>query len=248
MSITFIVITRNRLEKLTRCLNSITKHVPEAQIIVVDNGSKDGTEKIPDSHNICFIHLKNNLGFAGSRNAAIEYARKNYNSEYLFLLDDDALIDLLSLEEIRKTFSEKQGCGIIAPLVLYPDGRTQESIRSFPTITAILWRGLCLYKIAQPNFYKKYIDPIREPYKPVDWALGAALIIKRNVFEKIGLFNTNLFYHEDSEFCRRALRNHFVTIYNPNIKIRHDYMRTSAKLFHISTWRHVRSLVRFFLT
>ncbi len=245
-NLSVVVITRNRLDKLMRCLDSVKKTLNGCQIIVVDNGSNDGTgDYLKARRNIESVILPTNLGVAGARNIGIKKASK----DYLMFLDDDAWIDRLDLVAIESYFQNNPNVCIIAPRILNPNGTIQESMRSFPTFAALFWRGTKLYKLF-PNvsWYRKYIVQDLSTIKEVDWAIGACQIIRRRLFDKLGPLDEKYFFgYEDTDFCYRAKQVGYSTVFWPDSIVYHDYARISSKGLNKQLFRHCISIGRFFL-
>ncbi len=240
-----VVITRNRLEKLKRCILSIKSSLPEAQIFVVDNGSTDGSVGyLKDERIVETVFSKTNMGVAAARNVGISKA----SNRFVMLIDDDAWIGEIDIAGIQRYFDSDDSVGIIAPRVLYPDGSIQESIRKFPTLLSVLWRGTFLHKIfPTAPWYQGYISHETEKVHKTDWAIGACQIVRREVFELIGSYNEKYFFgYEDADFCRRTSRNGYSTVYWPHTRIYHEYARSSAKGLNRHLFSHIASIIRFF--
>ena len=259
-TVSVVVITRNRLEKLKRCLASIAETLPDAGVIIVDNYSTDGTrlflEQIksaslsyPLSHQIEMVLLDRNHGPARAKNIGIQRALQDSSqSQLIILLDDDAWLEQLDISKIQSYFAAHPNIGIIAPHIFYPNGRDQESVRSYPTLLSVFWRGTRLYQVF-PNvpWYKKYIGNDFEHDHVVDWAIGACQIIRADAFRKIGLLDVHYsFWYEDLDFCLRAWKAGYSTLYWHDAHIMHDYARTSAKGLNKELLRHCGSICRFF--
>jgi GT2 family glycosyltransferase len=164
-------------------------------------------------------------------------------------LDDDAWVENLDFEMIQKYFEANPKIGLIAPKMLYPNGKLQESIRKFPNITALIWRGTGFYKLF-PNvcWYKSYVEHDEKRIHEIDWSIGACQIIKYSIFDRIGFLDEKYFFgYEDADFCLRLKRSNLSSIYWPEAIIYHEYTRTSAKGINISLFRHIYSIIRFFL-
>ena len=100
-NLSVIIITRNRLEKLKRCLDSLKSKLSEAEMIVVDNGSDDGTvEYLNSRQDIKLIALDSNEGVAGGRNAGLEQC----SSHFIMFIDDDAWVRDMNFIKIRRYF------------------------------------------------------------------------------------------------------------------------------------------------
>ena len=243
-NLSVVVITRNRIEKLRHCLDSIIKILPEAEIIVIDNNSNDGTKEYIEGLAYVKHHFaEKNFGWSIARNIGISMCTR----DYIMFLDDDAWIQELNILCIENYFISHKEVGVIAPRIFYPSGLIQESIRSFPTIKALLWRGIGLYRIF-PNvsWYRKYAKLNHLTIHEVDWAIGACQIIRKDVFDNVGLLDEKLFYYEDADFCRRAKRAGYTTVYWPDATIYHEYARTSSRVFSVAFIRHLKSIIRFY--
>ncbi len=246
-NLSVLIITRNRLEKLKRCIDSVLKNLTNTEIIVVDNDSNDGTKNyLKNNRNaIKAIFLKENVGVASARNIGI----KNCTTDFIMFLDDDAWVENLDFEMIQKYFEINPKIGLIAPKILYPNGKTQESIRKFPNITALIWRGTGFYKLS-PNvyWYKSYVEHDEKNIHEIDWSIGACQIIRRSIFNHVGLLDEKYFFgYEDADFCLRLKQLNSFSVYWPEAIIYHEYARTSAKGINISLFRHIYSIMRFFL-
>jgi len=245
-SLSVVIVTRNRLDKLKRCLDSVRQKMPFAQVIVVDNGSNDGTvEYLKKRSDITSLFLPKNIGVAAGRNAGIERT----TGDFVMFLDDDAWIGELNMTHIVDYFSLKPKVALVAPRILYPDGRLQESIRRFPTLSFILRRGLVSFHLLRSTKgYEKHLEHDTTRMHLIDWAIGACLIIRRDVFQRIGLFDGKFFsVYDDVDFCLRLRKKDLTAIYWPDATVYHEYSRTSTKGFNISLLRHIRSVFRYFI-
>lgn len=250
IKVSFIIITRNRKEKLKKCIDSILKAVPrEKEIIIIDNNSNDGTlEMLQKYNNIKVFRNDKNIGPVASRNIAM----KNTQSDYLFFLDDDIEIKKINLDKIIKYMQQDKRIGIVGPKLFYKDNHLQESARSFPSILTIIWRGTFLHKIfPNVNFYARNILNTKSINKPqeVDWVLGASQVIKKQVFNNIGYFDEDyyMYYGEDIDFCYRAKKAKWKILYWPDALIYHYYNRSSYKgIFNRYKWEHIKSILYYF--
>ncbi|MES2470893.1 MAG: glycosyltransferase family 2 protein [Patescibacteria group bacterium] len=226
--ISIIIVTHNRPQKLQRCLDSIAKNMHYPHEISVINNSI------------------NNIGPTAARNKG---ARETAG-EWLLFLDDDAWIDRLPAEEIIRYTKEHPEVGLISPRLLNPDGTLQPSIRSFPTSSALAWRGTFLHKLF-PNapWYKKYMATDKRTDKTVttkiDWAISACILVSRKAWNDVGGFDEKYFFmHEDTDFCFRLKQKGYERIYWHDATVYHDYARTSSKLFNRNFIHHIRGALR----
>ncbi len=244
-NLSVVVITRNRLNKLRRCLDSIKGSLPGAEIVAVDNGSSDGTvEYLKNCQGIKIRLLNENRGVAGARNLGVSMTTK----DFVMWLDDDAWIQVLDFSLVEKHFANNSSVGIIAPRLLYPDGRIQESVRSFPTLLALFWRGSNLFRLfPKVYWYTDYILDGIVDFQKIDWSIGACQIIRKSVFDKVGKLDESYFFgYEDADFCLRAEKKDYLTFFWPDAIIYHEYARESSRGISIAFFRHIYSILRFF--
>lgn len=248
-SISIVILTRNRKLLLKNCLDSLIFNKKlNYKILVVDNNSSDGTQVLLKQYkSVSIINNKQNLGVARARNIGI----KRLKSDYIVFMDDDAFIEKDSFSKIIHFLQKNKKVGIIGPKILYPSGKIQESARTFPSFSSIIWRGTFLHRIfPKISFYKNYVlsDFDHLSIKEVDWVMGACQIIRKEVFKSIGLFDEKYFVvYDDIDFCYRAKKAGWKIIYYPNLRVYHRYARESAKgIITKAKFEHIKSIFRYF--
>lgn len=228
--LSIVIVSYNSKDLLRNCLFSIFKNIQniELEVIVVDNNSSDGTKEmlVKEFPHVHLILNEKNLGFAEANNLGIKAA----TGKYVFLLNPDTLVlegDFRKLIDFLKEHSE---IGIIGPKVLNSDFSLQRQCkRGWPTF----WNSVCyvsgLWKIFNKTQWQKKVfggyfllEKDDNEMSEVDQISGAAMIIRREVFEKIGFLDSSYFlYWEDSDFCYRTQKGGFKVFYYPYIKILH---------------------------
>ncbi|MBL7141705.1 glycosyltransferase family 2 protein [Patescibacteria group bacterium] len=221
LKIAIIIVCYNGREYLPDCLNSLKKQtlLPN-EIVVVDNASTDGSQEFLSkfkSQGLGFKVILNNRnnGFAKANNQGIEAALgrrptgealKN-NPAYIFLLNQDTVCRKDCLEKLAKAGNSFKNVFAFQPLVLcWPAssaGRPEKhKIQTAGDKIHYLGFGYC-------GDYKKPITQL--PNYPITqlpditYASGAAMFIKAQALEKVGLMDEDLFlYHEDLDICLRA--------------------------------------------
>lgn len=246
--ISIIIVTKNRKNKLLQCLSVLNSRFPTIPVCVIEDGSVPNEtlchEELRKNHQYSqLVHIETSKGISQARNEGI----RNTKSTFVVFLDDDALINKLPIATIRNIF-ENNNIGIIAPLIHYPDGSLQESIRTYPTLLAILWRGTKLYTLfPHAPWYARSIAHPGNTSKDIDWAIGACLIIRRTLFSRIGMFDEKFtFGYEDADFCWRAKQAGVTVLYCPHIHVTHEYSRKSARGINMYLIKHLYSIFRFF--
>ena len=121
--ITSVIVTFNSIQWIEKVINSLRKSSLTTNIIIVDNGSKDGTiELIEKKHpKIQLVKSDENLGFSRANNLGIEIAMNN-NAEFVFLLNHDAWVQDETLDELTKIALKHPEFGILSPLHLNGTG------------------------------------------------------------------------------------------------------------------------------
>lgn len=213
IKISVIIPTRNSWMMLKDCIESIQSQTLKPQeIIVVDNGSTDGTsEKIKKKFpKIKLIKLSTNTGVTGGRNRGIK--ELSSDSEYVLFFDHDMVADKDMLEELVKVAEMEPKIGIVTPKIYYFGNRN----RIWSAGTGInLWTGQVIFRGG--NDFGQY-----ESIEEVQVA-PAAILVKRKVIEKIGGFDDVYFAtYEDTDFCFRAKEKGFKTFYAPDALAYHQ--------------------------
>ncbi|MBU1127144.1 MAG: glycosyltransferase family 2 protein [Patescibacteria group bacterium] len=214
MTLSIIIPSYNTKDLLKKCLDSVRQLADE--IIVVDNGSIDGSAKMIDASfpNVVLIENTQNLGFAKAINKGVKKA----SGKFVFLLNSDTVV---RKDALAKAFGflARNPDSIIGLGLVNPDGSIQSSVYHFPTI----WRAIKEFWFGIENSYQKY-TPKGEDAKRVDAVTGAAMIVSKDVFEKLNGFDEKyFFYFEDLDFCRKASKKGISVYYLPFAKILHHH-------------------------
>jgi hypothetical protein len=245
------ITTWNQRGLLRSCLESIFSHAPRRpfEVIVVDNASADGTAEMvrasfPQAR---LIANEANRGWTGGCNQVAQLSR----GRYVVLLNEDTTIEEDAFGALARAMDgSSPRVGIGAPRLVWPGGARQPSCRSFPNPWSLLLRGTFLGRVGgNAARLRRYLLEDIDLTRPsrVDWALGACLIVRREVFERVGLLDERFAYHDDTDFCCRALRAGWQTVFFPRITVVHHYQRRSARSwFTRARWRHVGSVLRLF--
>lgn len=250
-ALTVQIVNWNAREPLRQCLQSIRAHPPGVpyEILVLDNNSHDGSVQMLEKE-FPPIHLlvsEQNLGFSKGHNLCAKHAK----GDYLFILNPDTLLSPSALDRLVAFASAHPEIGIIGPKLLNPDGSLQFSCRRFPEPTAALFRNTPLGKLFPNNHYtREYLmtDWDHNSVREVDWVSGAALFVRKTVFEQLGGFDEQFFmYCEDVDLCYRAWQAGWKVVYYPDVVIYHAIGRSTdlvankmIRTFHQSMYRYYK--------
>ncbi|MFH1369561.1 MAG: glycosyltransferase family 2 protein [Elusimicrobiota bacterium] len=245
--LSIIIVCYNSLGHLKRCFDSIINSHDNLskEVVVVDNGSSDGSAEFVKSSFPQFKLIENgkNMGFACANNIGI----KNSRGKYLLILNPDTEIAADSLEKLVEFLKNTGDAGAVGPKLLYPDGSLQLSCRSFYTVRTILFRRILTHLNPKLERDHLMLDWDHNSVKEVDWVLAACLLTTREVMEKAGYFDEKYrLYFEDVDFCYRIKQLGYKTYYFPFSTVTHHHQRESAKGFSNKTLWHLQSMVRFF--
>lgn len=205
-----IVLNYNGKDCLMRCLESLYhSDYSNMEVVVVDNGSQDGSlesaiKKYPRFH---FIKNSENIGFAAGNNVAIRFALEKM-ADYVFLLNNDAWVERSTVAKTVGLSETMDDAGLISPLIISGvDGSIWFSGGK------ILWKRMRALNLTN--------SPSSSPY-PTEYATGCAVLIKKEVFKTIGLFDEKYFlYYEDADFSFRAKTAGFASIVLPDARAYH---------------------------
>lgn len=199
-----IILSWNGLADTLECLESVYKldHRP-FEVIVVDNGSSDNSSEIilKNFPNVLLMKNSENLGYARGNNLAMQYAME-HSADYLWLLNNDTVVEKDTLSNLVKNAEKSADIGMVSPVIhfyyepkmvqfcgSYVDTRKMEIIyptENHPAVSEEFVKGkhICLW--------------------------GTALLVKREVIEKIGYFQEEYFaYWEDTDYSMRSIKSGF---------------------------------------
>lgn len=237
MKISIVIVNWNRWNELDKCLGSITKLIRknyDLETIIVDNASIDkSAEKIRKNYpQFSLIESSKNLGFSGGNNLGIKKALDN-KSDFIFILNNDTLLDKGAIEEFIRTYKKYQA-NILSPKIYFSPGYEFHKHRYKPgDLGKVIWYAGGIIDWNNVYGYHRGVDEVdRGQYDktmPTNFATGAAMFIKSNVFEKIGFFDEKYFlYYEDIDFCLRAKQKTEKILYSPAAFLWHNNTGTKT--------------------
>lgn len=225
MTISIIIVSWNVKELLKKCLGSIYQNQGDLalEIFVVDNASNDGTPEMVKNEfpKVKLIANNKNLGFARANNQAIKLA----TGDYVLFLNPDTEIFVGTLQKSVDFINSHSDCGILGAQILNPDKTIQLSVRRLPTLWPIFLMLLKLPKIfphlkSVEHYLYTDFDYLQE--QTVDQVMGAFMFTKKEIIEKVGLFDERFFlWFEEVDFCRRVKQAGYEVYYSPMVQIVH---------------------------
>lgn len=222
----------NGADFIDQCLTSLSKQTIKPHVIVVDNGSKDGSIAIISKHKkVELIELKENIGFAGGVNKGIKKAITD-NYQYIALLNNDAVLDSRWTEMLVKSAEDHPEAGIITGKFVRYDKKHLDSTGDIYTAWGAPYpRGRNQVDNGQ------YDNP-----EYVFSATGGASLYAVKLFKDIGLFDEDFFaYYEDVDISFRAQLAGWKVWYEPRAVAYHKVGGTSSKLGHFARYHSIKN-------
>ncbi len=243
--VSFITVNYNQTELTIELIESIYQYTTTTvpfEIIVVDNHSKISPKSkisriYPD---VRIIVSGVNRGFAGGNNLGVEISR----GQFLFFINNDAVITEGSINAILSTFDDPS-IGVVSPLICYYPTSAQEvevdviqyagatNVNPFTGRNTIIGEK----QLDQSQYYQS---------KPTFYAHGAAMMVKREVLEKVGLMSEFYFlYYEELDWCERIRKAGYTILLAPTAKIYHKESISVGKTNPLKTYYLTRNRILF---
>ena len=220
-----VIVSWNTRALLNACLLAVEQAACAAaplavEVIVVDNGSTDGSVELVRTRflGVRLIENAENAGFAQANNQGIAAA----TGEALLLLNSDAFLPRGALADMARFLDEHPQAGAVGCRLLNLDGSFQASYARFPT----LWSEVSL----MAGLAQRLIGPHAPSPSPlpgerahrVDWVAGAAILARRAALLTVGGFDPGFFmYSEETDLCRRLWQGGRQVWYAPEIAVFH---------------------------
>lgn len=190
--LSIVIVNYNTSGLLRNCLASLAKHAAQAEVIVVDNASQDGSPALvrADFPRVKLVELPVNLGFAGGNNAGLRLT----SGDPIVLLNSDTVLEDDSLDRCVRWLRVHPSVGAVTPKLIGADGIMQECVHAFPC-----WRDELGLAIRRP-LPRAISEGITD-----GWLAGTALMIRRSALESIGggLDAHYFMYWEDADLSIR---------------------------------------------
>lgn len=210
VDVAIVIVTYNSAHVIEPLLDSLPSAVGAltVEVIVVDNGSRDGTAELVAGRADCLLIRSTNNGYAGGVVRGIAAA---HDFRSVLVLNPDVRLDPGCLPAMIKALGLPR-TGIVAPRIRTDDGRLFHSLRREPSLlraTGLTRTGLALLSECVSSD-EDYARPM-----VVDWALGALLLISAECLGAVGWDTSYFLYSEETDFCLRAGDLGYLTRYEP---------------------------------
>lgn len=213
-----VILSYNTRDYLERCLDCLFAAGAETatalEVIVIDNGSTDGSREMLRSlqDRIVLVENEQNTGFAAANNQGMALATHHT----FLLLNSDAFISARTLERAMNLLRNKPSAGIVGVRLDNVDGTVQAEFGRFPSIWDDVMTSVGLDQISRSR------PAWHAAPAPVDWIQGACMFVRRELVDAVGGLDTSFFmYSEEVEWCRRAWDGGWEVWYLPDASVIH---------------------------
>jgi N-acetylglucosaminyl-diphospho-decaprenol L-rhamnosyltransferase len=243
---TAVVVTYRSAPWIRSCLTALDG-IPT---VVIDNAGPDETaaivaQEFPTSR---LIVRSRNEGFAVAVNEALAGIEDD-----VLVVNPDVTVNQASVARLQTYLDQHPNVGLVVPLLRYPDGRLQESVRTFPNPLALLARRSPFGRTRLGHRILSHflLDEAQlGEARPIEWAIGAAILVRRQAIREIGGMDERIFlYGEDLDWCIRMWEGGWQVHVEPAATFTHAFTRLSRRSLDLRSApvrHHWASLVKLF--
>lgn len=231
-NLSIITINYNGYKDTCELIDSIT-FTDDMEVIVIDNASKVDeaaliTQRYPQ---VKTIRSNKNLGFAGGNNLGINTAK----GKYLFLVNNDTYFKDFNIQHLIKRLESSPTIGIVCPKIRFAWGNNPIQFAGYTPLSKITIRNQAMGYAEEDN--EQYDTPHPTPY-----AHGAAMLIKRDAIEKVGLMPECYFlYYEELDWSMMFIRAGYDIWYEPTCTIFHKESQSTGQFSPLRTYYMTRN-------
>lgn len=237
-----IVTYQNKVEVLSKTVNSVLATTLDIKLYIIDNSPTDIIGSLFNDSRIEYIFMNSNNGFGAGHNVIMRNLDKM--GKYHLVLNPDIYFQRGVLEKLYEYMENNLDVGNIMPKVIYPNGELQYLCKLLPTPQDwIIRMFIPIKKIKERidyNLEMHFADYDSEMNVP--YLSGCFMFLRKTVIEEIGVFDEGIFmYGEDTDLNRRIYKK-YKTMYYPKAVITHNFEKGSHKNFRL-LWIHIKAAI-----
>lgn len=211
------------------------------ETLIIDNHSDDESigwlrARWNNTPGVKIIETSDNIGYGRGNNAGFRHA----TGEFVLIVNPDNTLPPQALEQMLAAFGSQGDAGIVGPGLVYSDGSFRPSARPFPSILDLFRKRL--FGKAWQAKYDAEMSARRTGVHPVDWLVGACLLMRSDFYASLGGFDDRFFlFFEDIDLCRRTWAAGKKVLYAPDIRVLDRRQRLSgSSVFSLLTRKTTR--------
>jgi len=225
MDLSIIIVNWNTRDILHHCLLSIYAQTEgvEREVIVIDNGSTDGSVEMikRNFREVILVENAGNRGFAAANNQGIKISK----GRYVCLVNSDIIVLEYCIQKLMSFIDEYPSIGIVGPRIVNPDGSVRTSCNHFPTISNNLCQALGLSRLfPKSTFFSPWTMDSwsHDSTRSVDVVAGSFWMVRRKAIDEVGLLDEDFFiYGEDIDWCKRFHNAGWDVVFYPGAEAIH---------------------------
>lgn len=245
-TLSIIIVSWNVRDLLRQCLRTLPLHNAACEVLVVDSASADGTPAMVQAEfpSVRLMASPENLGYSRGNNVGLQAAQ----GRYLLVLNPDTEVLGESLAQMVAYMEDHPEVGVLGPQLRFPNQQVQSTRRRFPTLATLFFESTWLQGLAPCGLLERYY--VREVSDtetvPVDWVVGAALLVRREAYAQVGGLDEGFFmYSEELDWQRRLRAAGWQVVYFPQAQVVHHEAQSSAQVPAATHIRFNASKVRY---
>lgn len=245
MDLSIIIVNWNAKKFLADCLRSVYENTKDIifEIIVVDNASNDGSAEMVQKEfpHVILIENKENLGFNAANNRGIKISK----GRHILILNPDTIVLGGALNQMMKFMDDNKDTGALGCKILNSDKTVHFYFRKVPTLKKEIIK-LLFPKLV--SLKEKRVDPQDyETIHQVEILSGCCMMIRKDVFNKIGLLDERFFmYEDDVDLCYQIKKNNWKIYYIPSAEVVHYGKQSTNQCKAAMTIESYRSTYKLF--
>jgi len=228
--IAIVILHFANQRQTSECLTSVKKldvHGLKVEAFIVNNSSREDLSRLKKNfHDFIFLDPGKNLGYATGNNLGIREALGN-KADFVFIVNNDTILEKDLLLELVKAADLNKKAGILGPKIYFAPGyefhkeryKKEDQGKVIWYVGGVIdWQNIVAsHRGVDEVDYGQYDTSLE-----TDFVSGCAMFVKKEVFEKIGIFDERFFlYWEDVDFCQRAKRAGYKVVFIPQAKLWH---------------------------
>lgn len=232
-----IVLYKNGIEIVQKTIDNFLELPISKKLYLIDNSPSNILQKHFSNPNIEYKFVGKNSGFSKAHNLILEELKNN--SKYHLILNPDVVFEPEDIPKLIQELEKEEDVVMIAPKVIYPNGKMQYTCRKHPTFLELIYRRLGIKKeFTQQQEYRN-LD-LTKPFYP-EFIHGCFMLFKTTDFINLNGFDERYFlYLEDADICREIEAQQKRIRYFSEVTIQHQHQKGSSKnimllLYHFSS-------------